>query len=332
MKRILMVIILISVSGASDAFAQMGHGMMREHGGMEHDVMKTPSDADVKEFTLEAKEILWEILPGVKVKAVTFNGQIPGSEIRVKEGDNVRIKIINHLKEPTAVHWHGIDVPYNMDGVPGITQEAILPGKEFTYEFIAKPAGVRFYHSHYKEAAQMTNAMHGTFIIEPVANLPENHHVFFITEWSMEKDAHSMGASYYTINGKSFPATKNIMVKKGERVRITFINIGAQIHPMHLHGHQFMIVAKDGNPVPSDMQERRNVVPLLPGESYDIEFMADNPGVWALHCHEPHHVMNEKEEPGGLIMLIVYEGYEAIAEKAGKFPPAEKEKMEDMKH
>ncbi|MBI4826138.1 MAG: copper oxidase [Nitrospirae bacterium] len=325
MKRILIMALLISALAASTSFAHMEHGMMKD---MEEKKAE-PSEAEVKEFTLVAKEILWEILPGVKVKAVTFNGQIPGSEIRVKEGDHVRIKVINQLKESTAVHWHGLEIPYDMDGVPGVTQEAILPGKEFTYEFIAKPAGIRFYHSHYKEASQMTNAMHGAFIIDPVEELPENHNILFITEWSKNKDAHTMETDYYTLNGKSFPATENIMVKKGERVRITFISMGAQIHPMHLHGHQFLIVAKDGNPVPAPMQEKRNVLPLLPGESYDIEFIADNPGVWALHCHEPHHVMNGETEPGGLIMLIVYEGYEAIAEKAKGLMPTEKVKTED---
>lgn len=324
MKRILIITLLVSALAASNSFAQMGGGMMRH---MEKKA--EPSEAELKEFTLTAKEILWEILPGVKVNAVAFNGQIPGPEIRVKEGDKVRIRVINQLKEPTAVHWHGLEIPFNMDGVPGVTQEAILPGKEFIYEFIARPGGVRFYHSHYNEATQMTNAMHGAFIIEPVEALPQNHHILFITEWSTKKDAHTMGANYYTINGKSFPATENIMVKKGQRVRITFINMGAQIHPMHLHGHQFLIVAKDGNPVPAPMQEKRNVIPLLPGESYDIEFIADNPGIWALHCHEPHHVMNDTMEPGGLIMLIVHEGYEAIAEKAKGLIPTGKEKMVD---
>ncbi|MBI4843477.1 MAG: multicopper oxidase domain-containing protein [Nitrospirae bacterium] len=321
MKHLLTIISLITFLAALDSPAHMDHSMMTE-----------PPDAGVKEFTLTAREISWEILPGVKVNAATFNGLIPGTEIKVREGNKVRIRIINELKEPTAVHWHGIDVPYNMDGVPGVTQEVILPGKEFVYEFIAKPAGVRFYHSHYKEASQMTNAMHGAFIIEPVEGLPVNHHTFFITEWSTGKDAHTKGIDYYTMNGKSFPATGNIAVKKGERVRITFVNIGAQIHPMHLHGHQFMVVAKDGNPVPAHMQEKRNVIPLLPGESYDIEFTADNPGVWALHCHEPHHVMNDdSEDPGGLITLIVYEGYEAIAEKAKDFLPADKENPEETK-
>src|SRR4030042_1410825 len=126
MKNILIITLVVSALTVSNSFAQMGHGMMRHMEGK-----TVPSEAEVKEFTLTVNEISWEILPGVKVKAAAFNGRIPGPEIRVREWDKVRIKVINQLKEPTAIHWHGVDVPYNMDGVPGVTQEAILPGKEF---------------------------------------------------------------------------------------------------------------------------------------------------------------------------------------------------------
>ncbi len=295
-----------------------------------------PAAGKVKEFSLVAKEISWELLPGVTVKSMTFNGTIPGPEIRVREGDAVRIKIRNELKEPTALHWHGLDVPYNMDGVPGVTQAPIMPGKEFTYEFIAKPAGVRFYHSH-ANAKQMTNAMHGAFIVEPAwdaKDKPDRHYILFLTEWMVNgkgsEKMSEMDFNYFTINGKAFPATENLTVKKGEKIRITLIHMGASYHPMHLHGHQFRIVAKDGNAVSTAMQETRNVVPLQPGESYDIEFIADNAGVWALHCHEPHHVMNNGAEPGGLMTLVVYEGYEGIAAKAKGLMPGTKEKMKSM--
>lgn len=295
-----------------------------------------------KEFVLVAQETTWELLPGVKVTAMTYNGTIPGPVIRVKAGDLVRVKIHNELKEPTAIHWHGLEVPYSMDGVPGITQAPIMPGKEFTYEFMAKPAGVRFYHAHMNEAVQMTNAMHGAFIIEPAwddKNKPDRHYVLFLTEWTVngkgQEAMAGMDSNYFTINGKAFPATENLLVKKGERIRITLIHMGASYHPMHLHGHQFKIAAKDGNAVPSSVQETRNVVPMLPGESYDLEFIADNPGVWAFHCHEPHHVMNDEVEPGGLITLVVYEGYESTAAKAKNFMPAKKgqeEKKQPMQH
>lgn len=292
----------------------------------------------VKEFSLVAKESSWELLPGVKVKAMTLNGVIPGPEIRVREGDTVRIKVRNELKEPTALHWHGLEVPYDMDGVPGITQDPIDPEQEFTYEFVAKPAGVRFYHAHSNEAVQMTNAMHGAFVIEPAwdaQNRPDRHYILFLTEWTVNtassESMSGMDSNYFTINGKAFPVTEKLAVKKGEKIRLTLIHMGTSYHPMHLHGHQFRIVAKDGNEVPRSLQETRNVIPMLPGESYDIEFIANNPGVWAFHCHEPHHVMNNKVEPGGLIALVVYEGYESIAAKAQQLIPVDKmEQMGDM--
>jgi FtsP/CotA-like multicopper oxidase with cupredoxin domain len=113
---------------------------------------------------------------------------------------------------------------------------------------------------------------------------------------------HMMDYNLFTINGRSFPDTEPIKVKRGERVRLRLINGGTStIHPMHLHGHQFKIVAVDGNAVPPIAQLTRNTLPIHPGETYDIEFTANNPGTWLFHCHELHHA------DGGMIVPIVYE-------------------------
>ncbi len=282
----------------------------------------------VREFSLTPQETRWELKPGVTTKAMAYNGQIPGPEIRVREGDTVRVRVHNKLKEPTTVHWHGLEVPYRMDGFPGITQKPILPDSDFAYEFAAKPAGNRFYHSHFDEPRQMTAGLHGAFIIEPArpAAKPDRHYVIFVTEWNVDPTrAESMpmpmptlvNINYFTMNGKVFPATSDLPVRKGERVRITLIHMGAAFHPFHLHGHQFRIAALDGNEIPRAQQVARNVVPLLPGESVDIEFEATNPGVWALHCHEPHHMLNNyASSPGGLLALVVYQGFEKEADAA----------------
>ncbi len=277
----------------------------------------------VKEFTLTAEAINWEYVKGKTLVAWGYNGQIPGPEIRVTEGEKVRIVFTNKLPKATTLHWHGVDVPNDQDGVPGVTQKAIKPGETYTYEFTAKPAGTRFYHTHggaamVDEAEQLDRGLSGAFIIEPknyATNKPNREYTLILDEWDttgmsnmMGNNAEAMagmaGMAYnlFTINGRAFPDTEPLTVKKGERVRIRMINGGTStIHPMHLHGHQFKVVAVDGNPVPKAAQLTRNTQPIHPGETYDIEFIANNPGTWLFHCHELHHA------DSGMIVAVVYE-------------------------
>ncbi len=308
----------------------------------------------VKEFQLSAEPIRWEYTEGKTILAWGYNGQIPGPEIRVTEGDKVRIVFTNKLPKATSIHWHGIDVPFEQDGVPGVTQKAIQPGETFSYEFIAKPAGTRFYHTHGgvamgDEAQQLDMGLSGAFIIESLdyaRDKSDKEYTLIFDEWqtmpmtSSRKTSslinqvpsqmngenhegmmnmpmlapsgvegtmgggHMMNYNLFTINGRSFPNTEPIKVKRGDTVRLRLINAGTStIHPMHLHGHQFKIVAVDGNPVPEVAQLTRNTLPIHPGETYDIEFVANNPGIWLFHCHELHHA------GGGMIAPVVYEGY-----------------------
>ena len=248
----------------------------------------------------------------------------------------------------SSIHWHGIDVPWTMDGVPGINQKPVAPGETFVYEFVAKPAGTRFYHTHGSgqgdEATQMDMGLYGAFIIEG-KNEPkyDRDYTVLLSEraaalmggaegattpaaggHTMSTPApppgpsgaatgpHATGDAFF-MNGKSWPATEPLRVKKGERVRIRLINAGSMsMHPMHLHGHSFKIIAVDGNPLPGGM--RRDVVPMTPGERYDIEFVANNPGVWLFHCHDLHHA------DAGMATLVQYEGFQPV-DKAGS-PPA----------
>lgn len=259
----------------------------------------TLTEEGVKVFELTAEHIMWDYGNGEIIESWGYNGQLPGPEIRVTEGDTVRINFTNNLPVPTTVHWHGLDVPNAMDGVPGYTQDPVLPGETFVYEFDAHPAGTRMYHTHGShhgdEAQQMDMGLAGPFVVEPRDfDAPDVDYTMVLTERIRD--------GVYPINGAIYPETEFITVREGDRVRIRFINAGSStFHPMHLHGHQFRVVATDGNPVPEAAQWIRNVQPLLPGEIYDVEFIADNPGVWLLHCHELQHA------GGGMITAVVYE-------------------------
>jgi FtsP/CotA-like multicopper oxidase with cupredoxin domain len=267
-----------------------------------------------KIFELTAKAVQWPILDGVTVTAYTYNGTVPGPMIRVTEGDQVKIIVKNDLPDATTIHWHGVEVPNAMDGVPGVTQDPIQPGETFTYEFTAKPAGTFMYHSHFEGDVQVSAGLYAPFIIdpkEPEANPPAVDKVLMISEWRMmdgetyaAMPVSGMEPNYFTINGKSFPSTETITVKKGVLVRLRLIGIGQFIHPMHLHGMPFKIVATDGHPVPEVAQLTKDTISVAPGERYDIEFVATETGQWMLHCHILHHTTNDNVEPGGLMLMI----------------------------
>ena len=278
----------------------------------------------IKEFTLTAETVRWEYSSGKTISAWGYNGQVPGPEMRVTKGDKVRVTLTNKLPKATSLHWHGVDVPYQMDGVPGVTQQAIQPGETFTYEFDATPAGTRFYHTHGSahadEAQQMDMGLSGAFIIEPQGYEPaDKEYTLLLDDWQlgeggfnkamrpMSGDNHAVGMDYnlFTINGLAAPSTEPLKVAKDDRVRIRLINASSSTaHPMHLHGQQFKVVAEDGNELPPGLQRLRNTITLNPGETYDIELTATNPGVWAFHCHELHHAGM------GMVTLLAYDGYE----------------------
>jgi manganese oxidase len=268
----------------------------------------------VKVFELTTEAVQWPILDGTTITAFTYNGTVPGPMIRVTEGDQVRIVVKNELPDATTVHWHGVEVPNAMDGVPGVTQDPIEPGETFTYEFTAKPAGTFMYHSHFEGDVQVSAGLYAPFIIdpkEPEADAPDVDKTLMISE-SLLRDGQTfapmpmtgMEPNFFTINGKSFPDTEEITVQKGERVRLRLIAIGQFIHPMHLHGLPFKVIATDGHPVPEAVQLTKDTVSVAPGERYDIEFIATEPGQWMLHCHILHHTTNDNVEPGGLMLII----------------------------
>jgi FtsP/CotA-like multicopper oxidase with cupredoxin domain len=201
-----------------------------------------------------------------------------------------------------------------MDGIPDVTQKPILPGETFTYEFVARPAGSYMYHSHYEGDVQVSAGLYAPFIIDlknPVTPQADVDVTLMFSEWLFKNEQTfaampmaGMEPNYFTINGKAFPATEMINVKKGQLVRLRLMGIGQFIHPIHLHGVPFNIVATDGHPVPDAAQLTKDTVTVSPGERYDIEFIATETGQCVLHCHILHHTTNDNVEPGGLMLMI----------------------------
>jgi manganese oxidase len=268
----------------------------------------------IKVFEITAQPVRWNILDDVTVTAWTYNGTVPGPMIRVTEGDQVRVVFTNNLPDPTTVHWHGILVPNAMDGVPGVTQNPILPGETFTYEFTANPAGTFMYHSHFESDKQIGLGLYAPFIIDPAQPqepTPDVDVTLMFSEWRVvdgqtfpSMPMAALEPNYFTINGKAFPSTETINVRLGQRVRLRLASIGQFNHPMHLHGMPFQIVATDGYSVPEAARLMKDTVSVDPGERYDIEFVATEPGQWVLHCHITHHTTNDGHDPGGLLLIV----------------------------
>ncbi len=266
----------------------------------------------VKVFELSAQPVRWTIIDGdepVTVTAWSYNGTVPGPMIRVTEGDQVRVVLTNNLPEATSIHWHGIPVPYEMDGMT-----PVAPGESFVYEFTAPPAGSFMYHSHISSDKQVTVGLYAPLIVDPIeadVDAPDVDVMWMLSEWRVVEGqtfpAMPMAGgepNYFTINGKAYPSTEKIVVKKGDTVRVRIAAIGQFAHPMHLHGMNFRIVAYDGVSLTPEQQIVRNTVPVQPGEVVDIEFTADNVGTWMFHCHILHHVTNDGMEPGGLLAIV----------------------------
>ena len=259
-------------------------------------------DGDVKVFTLEATAISWEYAPGQFADAYAYNGVVPGPEIRVTEGDKLRVTLTNNLPESTVIHWHGVMLPNDQDGVPFITQPPIKPGTSYTYEFSAREgnAGSHMYHSHHNSAAQVTKGLLGAFIIEPK---DPSSRPAFDREYTIILNDGPIGG--FTLNGKSFPATQPVTAKQGERVLIRYMNEGLMIHPMHLHGMPMTVVAQDGYLVPQPYL--CDTLNIAPGQRFEAIVHATEIGVWAFHCH----ILSHAESNHGMFGMVTVFAVEA---------------------
>jgi len=252
-----------------------------------------------KEFVLTAEITDWEVSPGNIVQAWTYNGTVPGPTIKVNPGDQVRVVLDNQLPQSTIIHFHGVEVPNAMDGVPDVTQPPVKPGEQFAYEFTAQsiPA-VGMYHSHHHAEHQVPDGLSGAFLVgeEPLpAGVTLSQEVPMVLN-----DAGVIGL---TLNGKSFPATAPMVAQQGDWVEIHYMNEGLQIHPMHLHGMPQLVIAKDGFPTPAPYEV--DTVNVAPGERYTVLVHATDLGVWAWHCHILTHAEGDNGMFGMVTTFIV---------------------------
>jgi FtsP/CotA-like multicopper oxidase with cupredoxin domain len=255
-------------------------------------------DGDTKVFEITCKNVDWEVEAGKVIKdAYTYNGLVPGPVIRTTEGDKVRVNVKNEMKVSTTIHWHGVLAPNKVDGVAYVTQEPIIPGATYTYEFTVRNPGSHMYHSHHDAAEQVTKGMMGAFIIEPK---DKSKDPAYDKEYIMILNDTGIGL---TINGKSFPYTQPLTAKLGEKLRIRYMNEGLMIHPMHLHGIPQLVFSKDGYNLASPyMADTLNVAP---GERYDVIADCNEPGLWAYHCHILTHAESAKGMFGMVTVLVI---------------------------
>ncbi|NOX38308.1 MAG: multicopper oxidase domain-containing protein [Calditrichaeota bacterium] len=324
-------------------------------------------DGDVKEFHLFIDIFQHEVVPGFRFHTLAFNNQIPGPEIRVKQGDKVRVIFKNKTELNHTIHWHGLHVPWRMDGVPYVTQMPVMPGQEFVYEFVAEPYGTHFYHCHWGTLLHMQSGMYGSFIIENDDD-PIRKKFPYEREYTLIYSAHDSNfirnelnamlermkermylmktgrfdkkrfavfntkeefvkaveegylppyvvsrrsrsdlpqPNWFTVNGKSYPMTPNLYIRTGETIRVRLINAGQLEYFLHLHGHDFWLVADDGLPIPQPWQ--MNTMRLSPGKTADIIIEGKNRGIWTFHDHDTSRVTNNGLYPGGNLLALVYE-------------------------
>jgi manganese oxidase len=261
----------------------------------------------VKIFHLVAQEVTHEFAPGLKAKLWGFNGQVHGPTIEAVEGDRIRIYVTNRLPEATSVHWHGIILPNGMDGVSGLNQKSISPGKTFKYEYPLVQYGTYMYHSHFDGMTQMALGAMGVFVIHPRRPSeppPNRDFAIILSEWNIKPgtyrpDPRASEFNTFTFNAKVFPATEPLVARLGDRVRIRLVNLSAaDHHTIHLHGHSFWEAQTDGGVIPTSARWPEATVLVPVGQSRTMEFVADNPGDWAFHCQMTHHLKNQMGHKG----------------------------------
>ncbi|MBI2775193.1 copper oxidase [Candidatus Dependentiae bacterium] len=256
-----------------------------------------------------------------KIRAWGYNGSTPGPTIEVNEGDRVRIIFKNELPEPTSIHWHGLEIPNDQDGATPETNRPVLPGETFIYEFTLYQSGTLMYHSGFNVMKQDDYGLHGMLIIHPknYEYKIDRDIAIFLQQWRIrpgneDPDLVSMDFNWFTFNGFAAPSIPMIKVKQGERVRIRFANVIMMSHPIHIHGYTWKVVGTEGGPIPQSAQWPGNTINVAPGTTRDVEFVAWNPGLWRLHCHKLHHIMNDHGDVplpimghGGMFTIVYVE-------------------------
>jgi len=324
---------LVIGSGGGDAAVadpSAGHDMMTSEMGATQDalmiesVMAFPAEtagrgneplqpeilADgTKHFELTASVIDWEVAPGEIVQAWAYNGMVPGPRIDLDVGDTVEVQITNELPIGTDIHWHGIDVPNDQDGVSPITQDLVSSGDTYTYRFTVTEPAIGMYHPHAHSHLAVPNGLFGTFYVGDVG-IPAGQTISGIdvpADIEIAQDIpmvlNDAGVIGLTLNAKSFPATEPIVASEDDWIRVTYFNEGLQVHPMHLHGFEQLVIAKDGEPL--DAPYAADTILIAPGERYTVLIHADTVGTWAWHCHILNHVESDDGMFGMVTALVV---------------------------
>lgn len=283
----------------------------------------------VKEFHLVAEPVVREMAPGFKAHLWGYNGQSPGPTIEVVEGDRVRIYVTNKLPEHHAVHWHGQRLPNGMDGVSGLTQPSIPPGKTFVYEFVARRPGTFMYHPHADEMVQMAMGMYGFWVTHPKAKNPlidevQRDFCFLLNAFDIDPGSYTpktmtmLDFNLWAWNSRVFPGIDSLNVRLGDKVRIRVGNLTMTNHPMHLHGHEFLVTGTDGGPTPPHTRWYEVTTDVAVGQMRQIEFVADEEGDWSFHCHKSHHTMNAM---GHNVPNLIGVDHSGLAKKINKLIP-----------
>lgn len=277
-------------------------------------------NGNVREFQLTAQPVTIQLpdmsdgmgMRGRPVHAWGYNGSMTGPTLEAVEGETVRIVFTNNLPEPTTVHFHGIELPIEMDGVPGFSQEPVPPGGTFIYEFPLNQSGTYFYHSHYMAAKQVGLGLMGFFVIHPKNPTPsqrvDHDYAYFLHTWKINPassipDTLEMNDfNYFTMNGRVGNGVRGwqlppMKARVGDRVRIRVTNLSMVTHPVHLHGHTFVVTDWGGGFLPEAQQIKANTINVSSAEVRVLEFTARAPGKWMFHCHFTHHTMNDMDRP-----------------------------------
>ncbi len=379
-RRLFMTLSLMGAAGLSlENYAEANSGVKRPEHAMSHMMNWPPKPkgappdgkGNYREFHIDVQLMTHEIVPGMLIHTLGFNGQVPGPLLRVKEGEWVKVNFRNKTPLMHTIHWHGLTVPYAMDGVPYVTQPPVMPGKEYVYRFKAEPYGTHFYHCHWGTVLHMHAGMYGGFIVEsdndPIrkkygytreyililsaldSNFIRNElnnmlqrmaqrmtlmkagrldswttaHFDSLDDFksalkrgfvppyarSRRAQASLPSPDFFTINGKSYPATEPIHIRENETIRVRLMNAGSENHHMHLHGHDFLHVCNDGAPLTHPIVG--NTLPVGPGKTADIIIKGTNPGIWTFHDHDTRRVTNNGMYPGGCLTTLNYDGLQS---------------------
>ncbi|MBW8780054.1 MAG: multicopper oxidase domain-containing protein, partial [Burkholderiales bacterium] len=212
-------------------------------------------------------------------------------------------------------------------GVAGLTQPPIQPGKTFVYEFTARRAGTFMYHPHADEMTQMAMGMMGFWVThpkDPDTLRVDRDFVFLLNAYDIDPGSFTprvntmLDFNLWTFNSRAFPGIDPMIVRQGDRVRIRAGNLTMTNHPIHLHGHEFEVTGTDGGWIRPQARWPEVTTDIAVGQMRAIEFVANNPGDWAFHCHKSHHTMNAM---GHGVPTMIGVDQRGVAERINKIVP-----------